>query len=127
MKEIQTRFLKNLLILTSIVSALAASIYILLPQFVTPALPWLILFLAVTTYVLYKILLKASKEKFNRFTNYFMAATMSKLLLLLAVIAAYLYFFRDDAIRFTITLFILYLVYTVFEVIWLLRINKPIP
>jgi len=126
MKEIQSRFLKNLLILTSIVSAIAASIYILLPQFVTPALPWLILFLAVTTYILFRVLLKASKEKFNKFTNYFMAGTMSKLLLLLSLIAVYLYFFRDDAIRFAATLFILYLIYTFFEVIWLLKINKPV-
>jgi len=126
MKDIQSRFGINLLILTSIVSAIAASVYILLPQFITPALPWLILFLALTTYVLYRILLKASRGKFNSFTNYFMAATTSKLLLLLAVIAVYLYFFRDDAIRFAVTLFVLYLVYTVFEVIWLLRINKPL-
>ena len=45
---------------------------------------------------------------------------------MLGLIALYLYLNRADAIRFVITLFILYLVYTVFEVRWLLRLNRVV-
>jgi hypothetical protein len=124
MKETLIRFTWNLTILSTIVAVIGAGIYFMLPRFATPALPWLILFFIITTYTLYSVLLKASTGKFNRFTNLFMAASVFKLLLLLVVITLYMFFFRSDAIRFVITMFVLYLVYTVFEVIWLLKINK---
>ena len=124
MKDTLFRFLKNLLILTSIIAASAACLHLLLPQLCTPALIWMIPMFALTTYVVYFVLLKASSGKFNRFTNLFMAATVIKLLVMLAVISIYLYFFRNDAIRFAATMMILYLTYTFFEVTWLLRLNK---
>jgi len=117
-------FLKNLLVLTAILAAISAVIYLLFPSLVSPSVVWLIPFFALSTFLLYRVLLKASLEKFNKFTNYFMAATVIKLLLLLTVIAVYLFIRREDAIRFVAAMFVLYLAYTGFEVRWLLRFNK---
>jgi hypothetical protein len=125
MKEILFRFTWNLAILSTLVAIAGVSFHFAFPALTTPALPWLILLFMVTTFILYYILLKASEKKFNQFTNYFMVASIFKMLLLLIVITSYIYFFRSDAFRFGITTCLLYLVYTVFEVFWLLRISKP--
>ncbi len=124
MKELLSRFAKNLAIVSIIVSITAAGLAYFFPALYSPALPWLILFFIFSTAFLFYILLKASTGKFNRFTNIFMAASVIKLLLLLIMITFYLYFFRNDAIRFVISIFVLYLVYTLMEVIWLLKISK---
>jgi hypothetical protein len=124
MKELLTRFTKNLAILSTLVALVGVSLHFMAPGLATPALPWLILLFIATTFSLYYILLRAVEKKFNQFTNYFMVASVSKLLLLLTIITVYVYFYRDDAIRFVISVCLLYLVYTVFEVNWLLKINK---
>ncbi|MBK7029220.1 MAG: hypothetical protein IPH45_08385 [Bacteroidales bacterium] len=124
MKEMLTRFAKNLAIISLLISITAAGLAYFLPALYSPALPWLILLFIFSTSFLYYILLKASTGKFNRFTNIFMAASVIKLLLLLVLITFYLYFFKTDAIRFVISIFVLYIVYTLLEVIWLLKISK---
>jgi hypothetical protein len=125
MKELLIRFTRNLVIVSALVALAGVTVHLLLPGAATPAMPWLILLFILTTFILYYILVKASEKKFNQFTNYFMAASIFKLLLLLVVITVYIYFFRNDAFRFVVTVCLLYLVYTVFEVYWLLKINKP--
>jgi hypothetical protein len=124
MKELLIRFTRNLAIVSTLVALAGVSMHFIFPAYTTPALPWLILLFIVTTFSLYYILVKASEKKFNLFTNYFMAASAFKLLLLLILITVYVYFFRQDAIRFVIATCLLYLVYTVFEVYWLLKISK---
>lgn len=126
MKKLLPVFLRNLVILTALVSAIAAGIYLMFPELVSPALPFLIPFFAVIGYVSFSVLFKSSQGKFSNFTNSFMLITVVKLLVLLGMIALYLYLNKTDAIRFVITLFILYLVYTVFEVRWLLRLNRVV-
>ncbi len=124
MKDILIRFTRNLAIISTIVAAIGFGLHFIVPQFSTPALPGLIFLFILTTYILFYILLKASTKKFTLFANYFMVASMLKILLLLIVISFYAYNYRSDAIRFTITMFALYLIYTIFEVFWLLKISR---
>lgn len=126
MKKLLPVFLRNLVILTALVSAIAAGIYLMFPEMASPALPFLIPFFAVIGYVSFSVLFKASQGKFSNFTNSFMLITVVKLLVMLGLIALYLYLNRADAIRFVITLFLLYIVYTLFEVRWLLRLNRVV-
>ena len=53
-----------------------------------------------------------------------MIASMVKIFLLLVLIGGYAFKFKDDAIRFSITLFILYILYLGFEIFWLLKLQK---
>ena len=124
MKDLLIRFTRNLAIVSTLVAFAGLSMHFVFPGLTTPALPWLILLFILTTFTLYYILLKASDKKFSQFTNYFMAASVFKLLMLLVIITVYVYFFRNDAIRFVATILVLYMVYTVLEVYWLLKINK---
>ena len=124
MKDVLTRFTRSLALISSLVALAGLCLFFLLPRFTSPALPWLVLLFIFTTYILFYILLKASEKKFNLFANYFMVASMLKIFLLILVISAYAFLYREDAIRFTVSLFVLYLIYTVFEVRWLLKISR---
>lgn len=53
-----------------------------------------------------------------------MIASMVKIFLLLVLIAGYAFKFRDDAIRFSLTLFVLYIFYLAFEIYWLLQLQQ---
>ena len=124
MKDVLTRFTRSLALISSLVALAGLCLFFLLPRFTSPALPWLVLLFIFTTYILFNILLKASEKKFNLFANYFMIASMLKIFLLILVISTYAFLYREDAIRFTVSLFVLYLIYTVFEVRWLLKISR---
>ena len=124
MKEIMAQFSKSLTVVTALAAGIAVLTAFVFPALYSPAVPWLIVLFTAATSFLYYILLKASTGKFSRFTNLFMAGSVLKLLLLLIIITVYLYFNKADAIRFVVSMFILYLAYTFLEVYWLLRINK---
>jgi len=124
MKELLSRFSKSLVILTGLISLAGVIVYFFIPGLFTPALPWLILFFLLSTFLIFYLLSKASTGKFNRFTNLFMVITVVKLLLMLGIMTVYLFLNKEDAVRFAVSMFVLYLVYATFEVLWLLKINK---
>lgn len=124
MKSSLFRFSINLAILSLALVIIAFAVNAMAHQMITPALPWLLVFFIISTFVIYYLLVKASTGKFNKFTNTFMAATVIKLLLMLSVVAVYVYLNKSDAIRFVITMFVLYLVYTLLEITSLLKFNK---
>lgn len=124
MKSSLFRFSMNLAILSLALVIISFAVNAMAHQMITPALPWLLVFFIISTFVIYYLLVKASTGKFNKFTNTFMAATVIKLLLMLSVVAVYVYLNKSDAIRFVITMFVLYLAYTLLEITSLLKFNK---
>ncbi|MBK7212289.1 MAG: hypothetical protein IPH88_03100 [Bacteroidales bacterium] len=124
MKSSLFRFSINLAILSLALVIIAFAVNTLAPHMITPALPWLLSFFIISTFLIYYLLINASKGKFNKFTNTFMAATVIKLLVMLTVVAVYVYLHKSDAIRFVITMFVLYLAYTLLEITALLKFNK---
>ena len=125
MKSVYLNFLKRIIIF-SVAFALICFIvgYFLPAGFITPALPYLFIFFFSVTLAVHYILLKASEKRFSKFTTYFMLATFLKLMLYIAVLLIYVLLNRSDAIPFIITFFILYIFYTVFEVISILSYSK---
>lgn len=120
-------FVRKLILFTVVLTIIVYAIRYFLPlPWRTPALPYLIPFFFAANVVVHYILLKASEKKFSRFVNYYLAGTFSKLMLYIIVLLIYVYFHRADALAFTVTFFLLYLFYTVFEVISLLS-NKVQP
>jgi len=83
-----------------------------------------LLLIAGITLIVVALLFSASEKKFSRFSNTFMIASMLKILLLLVVITAYSFTNPADAIRFSVTLFVFYILYLVFEIIWLLKLQR---
>jgi hypothetical protein len=126
MQQLFKQFLKKTLIFSAFVAFAGVVVSLLVPAiYITPSLPFLILFfMGITIYVYYS-LLQTVEKKFAKFINRFMAMTGLKLLLFLASIVVYLLIFPGDAVPFLISFFILYIVYTIYEITSILAITKP--
>jgi F0F1-type ATP synthase assembly protein I len=124
-KKAFKNFIKTLLITTVLVVLAAVLLYMNIPaEYYTPALPYMIAFFALATLTVYYFMLKATEKRPAKFVNIFMLTTTLKLLIYLAVMLVYALINREDARPFIITFFILYLIYTIVEVVSLLKAGK---
>jgi len=124
MKSAYLKFLQHLLIYSAILGAIAIILYLILPELITPVLPFLFLFFVAITLVSYYILLRSLKSKLSRFINTFLISTIVKLILYIGIMIVYVILNRSDAVRFMITFFILYLFYTIFEVVKMISLTR---
>ncbi|TSA27151.1 MAG: hypothetical protein D4R67_06595 [Bacteroidetes bacterium] len=125
MKTPYISFLKNLLIFSFIIVILYIICSFILPEsYFSIALPYLFPFYIATTLLSYHFMLKSLHRRFSKFVNRFMAATAIKLLWYVIIMVSYILIFRSDAVPFAISFFILYLCYTIFETISLVRYSK---
>jgi len=124
MKELLNRFVRNLLIFTAALAVVGLAVTFSTSGIITRFWPFLLLLFAGITLTLVTLLFSASEKKFSRFSNTFMIASMLKILLLLILIGAYAFKFQDDAIRFSVTLLVFYLLYLGFEIFWLLKLQN---
>jgi hypothetical protein len=124
----RTKYLRFLLRLTVLSLALGLLAYILhhfLPsRFTTPALPYLIVLFYVVSAIVHFALLKISALNPRKFVGYFMLATFLKLMNYLIVIVVYVFYVKEGILTFILTFFILYIIYTVFEVVTILAQTK---
>ena len=127
MKSSYFIFLKKLLIFTIVVGLAGYVVFFILPvQFYTPAYPFLVAFFFALTSIVHYILQKAVVRRPARFVNQFMLTTFLKLLFVLIVMVIYALVRPGDAIRFIITYFCLYILFTTFEVISILNYARSI-
>jgi hypothetical protein len=124
MKELLNRFIRNLTIYTAALAAAGFLFSFFTTGLITPYWPLVLLLVAGITFIIVALLFSASEKKFSRFTNTFMIASMLKILLLLVVITAYSFSNPTDAISFSVTLLIFYILYLVLEIIWLLKLQQ---
>ncbi len=125
MKTPYIAFLRNLLIFSLIIVVIYIGLSYLLPgSYFTPALSFLFPFYIATTLISYHFMLRSLHRRFSKFVNRFMAATAIKLLWYFTVMILYILIFTSDAVPFAINFFILYLCYTVFETVSLVRYSK---
>lgn len=124
MKELVNRFIRSLIIFTIVLAACGGTFSFVTSGLITRFWPFLLLLFAGITLSLVTLLFSASEKKFSRFSNTFMIASMVKIFLLLVLIAGYAFKFRDDAIRFSVTLFVFYILYLGFEIFWLMKLQK---
>ena len=117
--------LKRLLIFSLILGSIAALLFFLLPEkYISPTLPFLFIFFIAVTLVSSYILIRSSQKKFIRYLNVYLLTTVIKLFLYIAVMITYILLNKADILPFSISFFILYLCYTIFEVIWLVSFSK---
>jgi L-asparagine transporter-like permease len=86
-------------------------------HFLSAVTPWMVLFFLVLYNYLYYRHLKALQSKATKFVNNFIFSSGFKLILFLFIILGYSFIFRDDAIHFILTFFILYLLFTIVELL----------
>jgi hypothetical protein len=117
MKQTYNIFLKKLLLYTLFIGLTGVVFaYVMPARYLTPHWPYLIVFFFSVTLLVHYILLKATLKKTGAFINLFMLLTFGKLIFFLTIMLIYAFTNRDDAPRFIITFFILYLLFTIFEV-----------
>ncbi len=85
---------------------------------------YILIFLYAVTALAFYFLIRYIHDKISLFANAFMLVNFGKLLLFTLVILVYSWFYRSDAISFTITFFIYYLLLTTYEIVVLLKLHR---
>ncbi|NVO01162.1 MAG: hypothetical protein HXX09_00525 [Bacteroidetes bacterium] len=126
MKKVFNKFLINLSVFSVAFAIIIAAMNFILPEkYYTQTLPYQLVFFFASTLLVHKVLLNASEKRFTKFVTYFMASTFFKLVLYIVVMVVYVFVNKPDAIPFIISFFILYLSFTIFEVMAILSYKKP--
>ena len=119
----EMRFIGQLSILTVVVGIAGAALFLtVLKDYYLPVFPLLLLFFAVLTAGFHLILTNSLKKKPDKFTYLFMGLSAVKLLMMLLLVVIYLILRRETVITFLAGTFLLYLVFTLFEVKTLLSL-----
>lgn len=122
MKQKYQHFLTRLTYLTILLALLAWSLTVLFPAgVVSTAFPWILLLFLATTALVHYVLLKITALNPRRFISYFMLATFIKLILYFTAVLIFLFTHREQALSFIVTFMIIYIVYTMFEVVFILK------
>lgn len=120
-------FLRQLLILASITGTAVIGLFFLSPpKFVSPVLPFILIFHIAATLISFLFIHKKIQQAPQKFINVYMANTTIKLLLYLVILMVYSLNFLNDAVNFIIGFFIMYLIFTAFEVVHLVKLNKGV-
>ena len=125
MKSLFKAFFKQLVIYTVVIMAVGFALSYFLPAgIITPTMPFLVIFFLIMTSLVHWYLLRSLDSKPGKFINTFLATTTIKLLLYMTIILVYVFVNKHDAISFAITFFLLYILYTVFEIMSVLPVAK---
>lgn len=121
------KYLRQLLFFSAAIGTVAFVLsFILSRAYITPTLPFLILFFLAASLLSFYFLLKSASQRFIRFVNAFLLTIIAKLFLYASVMIGYAFVYRVDAVPFLISFFLLYLAYTVFETVFIVRYNNQL-
>jgi len=105
-------------VLTFIVIILGAVVYsTVLKPFYLAILPLAVVLFYIGTNLVHAYLLKISVSSGTRFTSHYMAASFTKMFFYLAVAIVYAFINKEEARIFLVNFLLLYIVYTIFEVV----------
>ena len=118
------KFSFRIIVFSVIIAALALLFQWIWPQLATPALPFIVLFFFVMTlFTMYIVLRSDDGQDGKKFVTSYMLSRTVKLLSCLMFLLLYMFFNREDALRFAIAFLVIYFLYAIFE-IFLLKQEK---
>ena len=94
------------------------------PEFFHPVMPYMLMYVLAVTLLSHRSMLKSLTKRPAVFVNTFMMFMGIKLLSYLAFIAIVAFIDTTNVISFTLSFFAVYLVYTVFETVSILKSEK---
>ncbi len=119
------KFIIKIGLLTLIIFVIAMVLFsTVLKPFYLAVFPVQLLLIALVTTAGHLWIIKSSKENTLKFTTAFMGSATLKLMIYLFFILIYLWTDRSQVIPFTLTFMILYILYTIFEVVEVLSFIK---
>lgn len=114
-------FLVKLIIITIVLLTLGLLLLgTILSKYSFPAFPFLVMYFFAITFVSHNILVKYSKIRFARFSSVYMLITGVKMFVNIIFLIAYIWLNTRSAFAFIISFLIIYISYTIFEVVALL-------
>lgn len=125
-KQLFASYLKSLLILTAVIGLLIGGIYLLTPQLLSPLLPWFVPYFFIISLAFHYYILTAVQKNIKKFIPRFMGSNAIKLMIYLTTILIIALTGNNSPVAFVIGFFILYLFYTIFEVVVFLKQSKQI-
>ena len=120
------KFSVRLIVFSAIMAALSVIMQLVLPQYSTSALPFIVLFFFVLTlFTLYIVLRDEVGKNDKRFISGYLLSRIIKFFSVILFVALYLLFCPDnDKIRFAVAFLIIYFLYSIFEVVILKKENE---
>ncbi|QNF32417.1 hypothetical protein HUW51_06610 [Adhaeribacter swui] len=110
-------FFKNLLFVTLFLVLVAgALVYLQGYNLVHPYFWYMVLFFVFVTGFTYYIITMGSKSDPGNFQMYYMGATAFRVLMCMGVVFIYVYFSAERELQFTLNFFLLYFLFTGFEI-----------
>lgn len=121
------KFIINISIITISLALIGWMVFSqFIPQYYLPVFPFLLLFFAVVSVLIYAYQLQLAKKDMAKFTRSTMLITFLKLFLYSAVAVVYIAIDTENALVFVIGLMILYVVFATFEVTSALKLTSKI-
>ena len=120
------KFSVRLIVFSAIVAGLSVIMQLILPQYSTPALPFIVLFFfVVTLFTLYIVLRDDNGKNDRKFVSSYMLSRIIKFFSCILFLVLYLILCNDkDRIRFVVAFLIIYFLYSIFEVVILKKENE---
>ena len=120
------KFSVRLIVFSAIMAALSVIMQLVLPQYSTSALPFIVLFFFVLTlFTLYIVVRDDVGKNDKRFISGYLLSRIIKFFSVILFVALYLLFCPDnDKIRFAVAFLIIYFLYSIFEVVILKKENE---
>ena len=117
MTKLIRNFIIKIILITVILGIISGVVFrFLLPDEYFDAFPFLLIIFPVVSSLAHIQLLKASEKSSARFNIVFMLSFLLKLTVYLAISATIISLEKDHKSVFVITVFLLYIVYTIFDV-----------
>ena len=99
-------------------AAVGVVFQLILPQYASPAIPFIVIFFfIITLFTLYVVLRKPSQVSGRKFIAGYMLSRIIKIFSTLAFLILYMIFNKIDRIPFAIAFLVVYFAYSVFEVV----------
>jgi len=121
--------MKRFLFRTSLLAALfllaGALIYTrVIPECYTPSLIFLLIFIFLVTNIVYGWLFTTLKKNNRKFTNAYLASSFIKMLVYLIVVIAWAWLEREHAKIILVNFLIIYVAFSILEVVEMIRLVK---
>ncbi len=119
------KFSFRIIVFSVIIAGLSLLFQWLLPQYASPALPFIVLFFFVITLLtLYIVLRNNDGQEGKRFVSAYMLSRTVKILSCLLFLILYIFLNQKDAVKFAIAFMVIYFLYAIFEVVVLKKENE---
>lgn len=119
------QFTIKLSVLVALLGLISVAVALWVPALsISAAFPYILLFLYLSTLILFGLLSKSLHKRTSQFANAVMLVNFGKLVFYAVIIFIYAYINRADAVSFILTFFAYYFVITTLEVFALLGLGK---